>query len=216
MYSWFIELLQSSLNFLYGIVGSYGVAIIIFTIIIRMLLYPLTAKQTRSMKKMQDLKPKMEEIKEKYGDDKQQQQEKMMELYKENNVNPLAGCLPLILQMAIIIPLFSALRGMEIEAGFLWIETLREPDTILVFLNAGAIFAQTYITQQNRGGQAGGMMMWIMPVFILFIGFQMPSGVLIYFITSTLIHAFQHYKLGQESDELEEKKTEPAPENSEQ
>ncbi len=201
MFSWLIEAMQSFLDLLYGFVGSYGIAIIIFTLIIRAILYPLTAKQTRSMKGMKDLQPELEEIKEEYDDDKQKQQEKMMELYKEHNVNPLSGCLPLILQMAILIPLYRAIVGMDIQEGFLWIETLSEPDVPLVILNAGAVFIQSYLTQQGAGDQkAGGMMMWIMPIFILFIGFQLPSGVLVYFVTSTLIHALQHYKLSHEDD----------------
>ncbi|MFW6268826.1 MAG: YidC/Oxa1 family membrane protein insertase [Bacillota bacterium] len=202
LFTWLIDFMTAFIETLNGYLGSYGLAIIVFTLIIRVLLYPLTAKQTRSMKGMKDLQPKMEEIKEKYEDDKETQQKKMMELYKENNVNPLAGCLPLILQMAILIPLFHTIRDMGIEEGFLWIETLSESDVPLVLLNAGAVFLQSYLTQKNSGGEkAGGMMMWIMPLFILLIGFQLPAGVLIYFVTSTLIHALQHYKLSQESDE---------------
>ena len=207
MFSWLIEGMQDFLEIIYTFVGSYGVAIIIFTLIIRALLYPLTAKQTRSMKGMKQLQPKLEKIKEEYEDDKETQQEKIMEVYKENNVNPIAGCLPLILQMAIIIPLFRAIQGLEFEAGqeaFLWIESLAEPDMILVFLNAGAVYLQSTLTQKNAGNQkAGSMMKWIMPVFIFIIGFQLPAGVLVYFVTSTLMHALQHYKLSQETDEEE-------------
>ena len=207
MFSWLIEGMQDFLELLYTWVGSYGIAIIIFTLIIRVILYPLTAKQTRSMKGMKKLQPKLDKIKEEYEDDKETQQKKVMELYQKNNVNPIAGCLPLILQMAIIIPLFRAIQGLEFPPGaegFLWIDSLSDPDMILVFLNAGAVYLQSTFTQRNAGNQkAGSMMKWIMPVFIFIIGFQLPAGVLVYFVTSTLIHALQHYKLSQETSEEE-------------
>ncbi len=199
MWSWIVNIFINFLDFLYGIVGSYGIAIIILTIIVRVLLFPLTAAQTRSMKGMKDLQPKMEKIKEKYEDDKQKQQEKMLELYKENNVNPLGSCLPMILMMAIIIPLFHAIRNMGIEEGFLWIESLKEPDMILVALNGVAVFAQSYLTQMSTGKSKGsGMLMFIMPIFIVVIGLNLPAGVLIYFLVSTAIHALQHYFISKE------------------
>ena len=203
MFGWLINFMQESLEFLNGLVGGYGLAIIIFTLIVKLLLYPLTAKQTRSMKAMQDLQPELEEIKEKYDDDKEKQQQEMMKLYKENNVNPAAGCLPMIFQLAILIPLYRAILGMgEVmtNANFLWIDSLADPDPAIVIINALAMVGQTYITQSVSGGQGkNNMMMWIMPVFILFIGFQIPSGILIYWFTSTIFTGIQQYILSQEA-----------------
>lgn len=210
MFSWFINLLQDALLLLYELVNNYGLAIIIFTLIIKFLLYPLTAKQTKSMKAMQDLQPEMEKIKEKYEDDKEKQQQEMMNLYKENNVNPAAGCLPMIFQLAILIPLYQAIRGLGesmANSTFLWIGTLTEgslaaPDTAIVIINALAMVAQTYITQKVSGGgnQQSNMMMWIMPLFILFIGFQIPSGILLYWLTSTIFTGLQQYLLSREAE----------------
>ena len=203
MFSWFIEFMQDILVFLNSIVNNYGLAIIIFTVAIRGLLYPLTAKQTRSMKAMQELQPKLEEIKDEFDDDKSKQQEEMMKLYKENNVNPLAGCLPMILQLAILIPLYRAILGMEeimAEVQFLWIDSLAEPDPALVIINALAMVVQTYIMQSVRGGAANSKMMWIMPVFILFIGFQLPAGILIYWFTTTILTGLQQYLISQDSE----------------
>ena len=162
MFGWLINFMQESLEFLNGLVGGYGLAIIIFTLIVKLLLYPLTAKQTRSMKAMQDLQPELEEIKDKYDDDKEKQQQEMMKLYKEHNVNPAAGCLPMIFQLAILIPLYRAILGMgEVmtNANFLWIDSLADPDPAIVIINALAMVGQTYITQSVSGGQGKNNMM---------------------------------------------------------
>src|SRR6056297_2441546 len=177
MFGWLINGIVEALQFLNGIVHNYGVTIILFTLIIKFALYPLTSKQTKSMKAMQDLQPEMEKIKDKYDDDKQKQQEEIMNLYKENNVNPAAGCLPMIIQLAILIPLYRAIYGLGeamADSTFLWIGTLTggslaEPDAAIVIINALAMVGQTYITQKMQGGGAGGkqqnMIMWIMPAF---------------------------------------------------
>lgn len=210
MFGWLIDLMSDALVFLNGIVNNYGLAIILFTLIIKFALYPLTSKQTKSMKAMQDLQPKMEEIKKQYKDNKEKQQQEIMKLYKENNVNPAAGCLPMILQLAILIPLYRAIYGMgEIlgDSTFLWIGnltggSLAEPDVAIVIINALAMVGQTYITQNMQGSSGGQQkyMMWIMPVFILFIGFRLPSGLLLYWLTSTVFTAVQQYLLTKEPE----------------
>ncbi|MFW6237610.1 MAG: YidC/Oxa1 family membrane protein insertase [Halanaerobiales bacterium] len=203
MFGWLINLMEESLTFLYEYVNNYGLAIILFTLIIKFLLYPLTAKQTRSMKAMQDLQPEMEKIKEKYKDDKEKQQQEIMSLYRENNVNPAAGCLPMILQLAILIPLYRAILGMEEvmgEATFLWIGSLAEPDKAIVIVNAVAMFAQVHITSKISGSSKNSTFTYIMPLFILFIGFQIPSGVLLYWLTSTIFTGIQQYYLNKEGE----------------
>ncbi len=208
MFGWLINGIVEALQFLNGIVHNYGVTIILFTLIIKLLLYPLTAKQTKSMKAMQDLQPEMDKIKKKNKDDKEKQQEEMMELYKNNNVNPAAGCLPMILQLAILIPLYRAILSLSdvlTEESFLWIGTLTsgslaEPDVAIVLVNAVAMIGQTYVTQkmQSGGNSKNNMIMWIMPAFIIFIGFQLPSGILLYWFTSTVFTAIQQYVISQE------------------
>ena len=205
----FINLLAQALEFLENIVGNYGLAIIVFTLFIKFALLPLTLKQTRSMRDMQEIQPEMKKIQDKYEDDKEKQQEEMMKLYKENDVNPASGCLPMILQLVILIPLYRAilsLQGVMGEATFLWIGnltngSLAQPDVTLVIINAIAMGAQTYITQKMGDGKGqGSKMMYIMPVFILFIGLQLPSGLLLYWFTSTIFTAIQHIIVNKETE----------------
>ncbi len=211
-----IDFMVEVILFLYGIVPSYGLAIILFTIAIKMLLLPLMIKQTKSMKAMQDLQPQMKEIKDKYDDDKEKQQEEMMKLYQENNVNPIAGCLPLVVQMAIIIPLFRAIHQLEEvapgfeEASFLWIGritdgSLAERDIILIVLTGLVMLAQSKITQSISGGGGGSSkIMYFMPLFIIFIGFQLPSAVMIYILVASAFSVFQQYYVKREPNEPEQ------------
>ena len=201
MFGWLIDFFTSSLLFLNGLVHNFGLAIILFTLIVKFLLLPLTAKQTKSMKAMQDLQPELKKIQNKYKDNKEKQQEEMMKLYKENNVNPAAGCLPMIFQLAILIPLYRSILGLKdtlTTAQFLWIGTLTngslaQPDVAIVLLNAVAMFGQTYITQKTSAGNQNSTFMWIMPLVIVFIGFRLPSGLLLYWFTSTVFTGVQQY-----------------------
>lgn len=136
---------------IYKVIPSYGIAIIIFTLITKFLLLPFTIKQLQSSKKMAEIQPKMKAIQDKYKDDKEKQNQKMLELYKEHNYNPLSGCLPLLIQFPIIIGLFTALREpityvfggdtetakLAIEQGFLWVKNLSEPDLISNIITTG-------------------------------------------------------------------------------
>lgn len=108
------------LEFFYGLTNSFGLAIVILTILVRVALYPLNQKQMRSMQQMQKIQPRLKVIQEKYGDDKQKLNAEMMRLYKENNVNPASGCLPLLIQLPILILLFNVLRTYDFTgASFL-------------------------------------------------------------------------------------------------
>lgn len=202
MFGWLGNIMSQALVFLYGLVNNYGLAIIIFTLIIKFLLYPMTVKQTKSMKAMQDLQPELKKIQAKYKDNKEKQQEEMMKLYQENNVNPASGCLPMILQLLIIIPLYRSILGLKevmAESTFLWIGnitsgSLATPDITLVIINGLAMVGQTYLTQKFTGNSGqNNMIMWLMPLMIIFIGFQLPSGVLLYWLTSTIFTAVQQY-----------------------
>ena len=109
----FLDAIFWVINWFYGWCHDWGLAIVFVTIVFRMLIYPITRKQFKSSYQMQKLQPKMKEIKEKYPDDPQRQQQEQMNLYKEAKFNPLAGCLPMILQMPIFIALFTVLRNLE-------------------------------------------------------------------------------------------------------
>lgn len=136
---------------IYGFVQDYGISIIIFTLLTKLLLMPITIKQLKSSREMAALQPKIKALQEKYKNDKEKQSQMMMELYKEHNYNPLSGCLPLLIQMPIIIGLFTALRQPEnyvfasdpdllISAThdtFLWIKNLAEPDLMSNLFSTG-------------------------------------------------------------------------------
>ena len=206
LFGWLGDIMQNLLTTMYNFTSSYGLSIVLLTLFIRIALMPLVIKQTRSMKKMQKLQPMMEEIKEKY-DDQQKVQQETMKLYQEHKVNPAAGCLPLLIQMPILIMLFRALRGWEELAGqpFLIIPDLSQPYIPLVILTGLVMFGQSMLTQKMSGSGSNNKMTMFMPLLIVFIGFNLPAGVLLYWFTSNLFMTGQQYFIYNESDvELKE------------
>ena len=177
--------------------GSYGVAIILLTIVIKMLLYPLTVKQVKSMRAMQELQPQMKKIQEKYKDKPQEMQMKIANLYKDTGVNPLAGCLPLLIQMPILMGMYYALYNFdygEVAPTFLWLPSLSEPDPIYVLpvLSALTTFLQQKMTTTEMTQQMK-IMMTIMPVFIGWISLQFPSGLVLYWVTMNIVQIVQQW-----------------------
>ncbi len=185
--------------------GSYGIAIILLTIAVKMLLYPLSVKQMRSMKITQQLQPKIKQMQEKYKNDPQKAQAAMMEIYKEYGANPMAGCLPLLIQMPIFFALFSTLRSLAIRPGaspsFLynpdwnfWIHSLKEPDQFYI-LPALAVIT-TYFLQKmttNMEDQTQRTMLYTMPLVIGFFTFSLPSGLGLYWVVTNIVGAIQQY-----------------------
>ena len=179
-----VDFVVHVLNAIYSVVGNYGIAIIIVTILMRIIVFPLTLKQEKSMKKMRELQPELEKIKEKYKDDPQEYQRKTAELYRESGVNPLGGCLPLLIQMPIFVALYWAFSGNAIpaDAKFLWF-TLKQPDrlfmmgkfafNLLPVLNVGVTYIQQKIMTSATGGQENNQqmqtMMYMLPLMMLFI-----------------------------------------------
>ncbi len=216
-------------------IGNYGVIIILFAILVKLILSPLTKSSFRSMAKMRMLQPKMQEIKEKYADDVQKQQEATMKLYRESGVNPLGSCLPQMLQLPILFALFRFFpSAIDIrQQGFLWATDLSGPDVILnlpftipfygnyvagfTLLMTAAMFVQMQIQQ---GGSTGGgaqanqmkMMMYFMPFMILFIFNSFASGLSLYYLTYNVFTAVQQ-KLINRSLEAEGLSTKAAPAN---
>ncbi|MEZ7718330.1 YidC/Oxa1 family membrane protein insertase [Leptotrichia wadei] len=196
------------LNAIYGVVGNYGIAIIIVTILMRIVIFPLTLKQEKSMKKMRDLQPEIEKIKEKYKDSPQEYQQKTAELYRESGVNPLGGCLPLLIQMPVFVALYWAFSGNAIpaDAKFLWF-TLKQPDrlfmignfafNLLPILNVGVTYIQQKIMTSATSGQESSQqmqtMLYMMPLMMLFIFYKMPSGVTLYYLVSGALSLVQQY-----------------------
>ena len=196
------------LNAIYGVVGNYGIAIIIVTVLMRIIIFPLTLKQEKSMKKMRELQPELEKIKEKYKDNPQEYQQKTAELYRESGVNPLGGCLPLLIQMPVFVALYWAFSGNAIpaDAKFLWF-TLKQPDrlfmignfafNLLPILNVGVTYIQQKIMTSATSGQESNQqmqtMLYMMPLMMLFIFYKMPSGVTLYYLVSGALSLVQQY-----------------------
>lgn len=178
------------LNQLYHLTGNYGWAIILFTILIRVLLYPLMRNMYRSMAKMQELQPRIKKIQDEY-DDREEQQKKMMEIYKEEEVNPMGGCLPMFIQLPILILLWRAImysaEAIHVSPGFLWLNdlSLHDPYYILVVLTVGTMIVQQQMMQTPGGG--GGQNKLMSFGFPLFMGIflrDFPAGLwLYYFLT---------------------------------
>lgn len=214
----FAKLLLGILNWFHGsVIANYGLAIIFLTVLVRLVVFPLTWKSMKSMKKMQKLAPEMEKLKEEYGDDQQELNKRMMELYSERGVNPLGGCFPIIIQMPVFIALYRMLwsafelRG---EPFFGWITDLSEPDSLmqlpftipfplqpidslnlLPILMAFAMLASTKVmpTSGPITNPQQKLMMNIMPVFFSIICYNMAAGLNLYILTSTLLGIAQNY-----------------------
>lgn len=186
--------------------GSYGIAILLLTVIIRILFWPLTHKSTESMKRMQAIQPQMKAVKEKYKDNPQRMQQETMALYKEHKVNPMGGCLPMFIQIPVFIALFSVLRSaIELRfSKFLWIKDLSEPENlfagmvpvvgslnILPILMAATMMWQQRLTPTASTSpeqqQQQKMMAVMMPVMMLFFFYGMPSGLVLYWTTSQVL-----------------------------
>ena len=177
-------------------VGNFGVSIIIVTILIKIMLLPLTLKQDKSMREMKKLQPEIEKIKEKYANDKQMLNIKTMELYKEHKVNPLGGCLPLLLQLPILFALFGVLRNGIIpkDSSFLWLK-LSVPDQfyILPVLNGAVSFLQQKLMGSADSNPQMKNMMYVFPIMMIMFSLKMPSGLQLYWLTSSILAVVQQY-----------------------
>jgi len=191
---------------LHGLVGSYGVAIILLTLIVRGLFYPITAKANASMRKMQVIQPKMKEIREKYKDNPQMQMSKMQELQRTEGVNPLGGCLPILLQIPVFFALYATLDGaVELrQVSFLWAKDLAAADTVLTiplyFFNlpinplalimTGLLVVQQHMTPMSVDPMHKKMML-AMPIIMLLFLYDLPSGLTLYWSVSNLFSIIQ-------------------------
>jgi YidC/Oxa1 family membrane protein insertase len=182
---WFADLLW----------GQYGLSILVVTLIIRFIILPLTLKQYKSSKRMQDLQPEIKKLKDKYKDDPKKQQEETMKLFQSNGVNPLAGCFPLIVQMPILIALYNAImRNHNIaEHSFLWMQLgTKDPYYILPLLAA----LTTYFQQKMMSSQMAPQMrnlMFIFPVLIFVMAMNFASALPLYWVYSNLFTIVQSY-----------------------
>ncbi len=215
--TFFAKLLLSAMNAVHDLLGvGYGWTIVWITVLIKLLFWPLTAASTRSMKRMQALAPELAELKEKYKDDVQKLTSKQWELYKKNKVNPMSGCLPMVIQMPVFIGFFTMIRSaIELRgAHFLWVSDLSKPDTLfmihgltfipiictpdglpfnlLPLLMGGAMLWQSHLTPPSPGMDPSQqkMMRWLPAMFILFL-YNYSSGLALYWTVNNLLTVAQ-------------------------
>ena len=203
-------LVYATMVFLYGLVPNYGVVVILFAVLIKAATYPLMSKQLRSSKKMQEIQPELNKIKTKYKHDPALQQQKMAALFQESGVNPLAGCLPMLIQFPVLIAVFMVFRNtieFRGEPFFLWIGDLASPDTlfmlgsipinVLPFLMSISMY---YTMQSASAGQVSGdpaqeatqkMMKYMFPGMMFFLFYGFPSGLNLYYFCFNVIQLLQ-------------------------
>jgi len=184
------------------VVPNYGAAIILITIVVRLLMYPIMQRQMRSMKRMSAMQPRLKEIQEKYADDKERQSQEMMKAYKESGFNPLTGCLPMFLQLPVFIGLYYALQGaiaLRQEPFFAWIHDLSAPEALftipgldlpvrlLPILMGGSMVLQSRMTPTTMDPAQARMMNTVMPVMFTFMFYQFASGLVLYWLVSNLL-----------------------------
>ena len=180
---------------IYGMTGSFGLSIILLTILIKIVLLPFTLKQDKSMKEMKKLQPKIDELKKRYEGDPQVLNQKTMELYKEHKVNPAGGCLPLLIQLPILWALFGVLRkeGVVPDEAFLWFSLVTpDPFFVLPILNGAVSFVQQKLMGTSSNPQMKNMM-YIFPIMMIFISYKMPGGLQLYWLTSSVTGVIRQY-----------------------
>jgi len=210
-FGWIAKALLFMLGLCHSVFKSWGLSIIILSVLLNILLFPLTLKSFQSMQKMHELHPQMEKLKVQFKDNPQKLNKEIMELYKKYNINPLGGCLPLLLQMPIFIALYQALtKSIDLRsASFLWIKDLSMPDAVAIpatlplvgnhinilplAMVVLMIFQQkvstkvmgSAVTEEQKQQQK--MMLVMMPVMFGFIFYNMPSGMVLYWVVNTLL-----------------------------
>ena len=212
VFTWFCKLLVPTLNFFHGWIHNYGIAIILLTFLVRIIFWPLTHKSTVSMKKMQDLQPKLKELQATLKDNPQKLQKETWALYRENKVNPMSSCLPMLIQIPVFIALFTVLRSaVELRyAPFLWIADLSEPENLLAgvlpiplnilpFLMSATMALQSYLTPSTGDPQQQKMMMIMMPIMMLFMFYSFPAALSLYWTVSQVLSIVQMLMIRRQS-----------------
>lgn len=199
MWRWLCYPLVWVLNLFNALIPNYGVAIILLTILVRLLFWPLTHKSTVGMRRMQEIQPKVKAIQQKFKDNPQRLQQETWALYRENKVNPLSSCLPMLVQIPVFIALFTVLRSaVELRyAPFLWISDLSEPEAlfagwfpfgglnVLPLAMAALTMLQSALTPTSGDNRQQRMMMVMMPLMMLFFFYNFPSALSLYWMLST-------------------------------
>lgn len=217
-FGWFDKIAKPALyllNFFYGYVGNYGVAIILVTVLFKLLFWPIAQKGLKSMKNMQKIQPKMAKLREKYKNDSARLNEEMMKLYKTYKVNPLGGCLPMILQIPVFFALYKVLlQAIELRHApfMLWITDLSAPDRLMIGVNipylggipvltllmGGSMFLQQKMTPSPADATQAKVMMFL-PVIFTFLFLNFASGLVLYWLVNNLLSIAQQYMINKQT-----------------
>ena len=179
---------------------GWGMSIIFLTLLVKVVLFPFSLSQIRSMEGMKKIQPELKKIQEKYKNNPEEQQRKMMELYQKNKVNPLGGCLPLLLQLPILLALFQVLRVPEnfnidfTNAYFLTMDLTKSHSYWLLAVISGLTsFLQQKMTTVSTADTSQSTMMYVMPVFMGYITYTLKAGIGVYWVASTVIGSIQQW-----------------------
>ncbi len=192
------------MQFIYSLVNNYGLSIIILTFLVRLCLLPLYNKQNKYTAAMADLQPKINDIQTKYAADRNTMNEKLNEVYAEAGISPLSGCLPMLIQLPIILGLFALLRnpltymsGSEMAAAvhesFLWVSDLSQPDSWILPLLAGITTYFSTASTSEAGGNSMVAMKYFFPVMLFLLGRTFPSGLALYWAVGNFFTMLQTY-----------------------
>ena len=225
------------LQWIYKLVGNYGIALIILTVLVKLVLYPLYAKQIKSTASMQDVAEKTQAIQRKYANDKERQSQEIEKLYRETGFNPMSGCLPMLIQFPIIMGLFALLRNpmkymptgstmiFANHESFLWIKDLAQPDNWILPIIAGVAtffaFSMNNAMMAQPGSNAGqtkamnAMMKYVFPLSILWLARSYPAGLAIYWAGGQILQIFMNLRINKlrekmNADKEDQKKYERA------
>ena len=213
------------MTWLYGMIGNYALVIIIITAVVKFLLYPVYKNQILTTANMADMQPKIQEIQRKYANDKETMNQKLAEFYQEENYNPAKGCMPMIVQMIVIMALFAVLRNpmtyisseemyFAIHESFLWIRDLSQPDLWILPLLAGVFtFLSQWLnkltnpTMQGSSNMMMTVMMYFFPIMIVWLARSYPSGLALYWFVGQFIQVFFNLRLNQIRRKIVKEKT---------
>ena len=217
------------LALIYRLVGNYGISLIILTVIVKLVLYPLYAKQIKSTANMSDMSEKSKEIQKRYANDREKMNEEMQKLYAESGFNPMSGCLPMLIQFPIIMGLFALLRNpmkympsdpalmFANHESFLWIKDLAQPDLIILPIAAGlatffAFSMNSAMTMQQPGANPGqqkamnAIMKYFFPLSILWLARSYPAGLAIYWAGGQFMQIFFNLRINKIREEMKVEK----------
>jgi YidC/Oxa1 family membrane protein insertase len=198
------------LKFLYAYTGNYGIAIILITILQKVAFHPLTIKSLRSMQAMQAMQPRVQALQERYKNNPQKKQEETMALYRKHGVNPMGGCLPMVVQIPIFVALYNALSNSVAmwQAGFLWITDLTQPDALfnlplwggsslgfnlLALLMGASMWIQQKMSPTGGDPRQAQMMLWLMPIMFTWMFWSFPSGLVLYWLVNNVLQVGQQW-----------------------